>query len=363
MTTESQCIPAATVALDPQLATVSSSSLSVVLQKLCRTFLHTIDSLLEVRGLYPLQGSVCLIFNASLTRTGGQQHETPVQYCTMATLLNIPFEIRKLIYDECLITTEVMGPCLTKAEIGKVYVKEEAKHEEDEYEDEYGEDEYAGEEIEEVIHNSTIKNLGFGLLSTCRLLSAESKMVFYGSNTFIFSTLAKFDYGLPADDDLLQTWRTNMHYLKHVAITLGWTRDEYVDEIPTFAPWCCDFAPDASRDTTLIHWAQKLWHLRKVPLQTLSVKVEHCVCSSINCDLTHIVLRDKGLLRPWASTMSNEYDNDTTALLRKGQNPKLCAFHSKRGEVPFGSRTKVWVSCGRLGDWAVAKALGFTPTD
>ena len=200
----------------------------------------------------------------------------------MPSLLDLPAEIRILIFHNCLHVDHVISTYSNPLQ--KIEKRQKRLYD-----------------------NS---QLGLGLFSASRTIGREARHVFYSINTFKLSIWAETQDGNP-DDELSfrffpAMWRNNYRRIKRVVVDLSFNDLHSADHL--FGQFIADGPPekdravhDALTTSILVNWARKLYLIRQMDLQLLMIDFTQCRCAFQCCSLIDTAILHPALLDPLAT--------------------------------------------------------------
>ena len=205
----------------------------------------------------------------------------------MTGFLNLPLEIRQIIYDFSLVTAKVIRPHVSLFEVE------------------------TGLEVSKELKNE----LAMGLLSVNRLIREEARIVFYGSNVWYLS--ARFRYYESEDWSLHHfspLWTANIQLFRRILInfdmreahtkdTLAVAKHNYstfnYHHVEQKENYTQHYHHDDIQILTMIAWARKLDLLHSMSLSSLDILVNDCYCPATCCRLVVPLLLDPAFLKQW----------------------------------------------------------------
>ena len=237
----------------------------------------------------------------------------------MPSFLNLSLDVRLEIYQLSLLTDSLIIPYLNQWE------KEDGQPP-------------AGVRDHEVQMNSVflfeptaplkvsshLKNeLALGLLSANRQISAEAKVVFYGSNRWMLSASLQRSGGDMHQFMLL--WKTNIKLFRHVHVSLD-MRDLHPNDLKQIADrggfdhmeeqHPITATMQSHHDTSILRlgltWARKLLLLCQMRLTSLSINVADCYCPTTCCRMVEALLLEESLLLDWTNNKPPQPQNRST---------------------------------------------------
>ena len=211
---------------------------------------------------------------------------------TALSFLDLPAEIRQMVYESCLITRRVIRPIVVQYELDD------------------GVRPYSAWPAEDKV--------AIGLLGTCHLIREEARRVLYGKNTWHISGRYDKHWSPPFCGMGMETsslWRLNVDLFRSVEVSLDF-RDvdnrcrRQVMGAVFRRPRIPSQSPDYSEDRTkLVHnllmstifftWIAKLALVRQMCLSQFTVHLSDCTCPGSCCRLEKFVVSDAHLLGPW----------------------------------------------------------------
>ena len=199
----------------------------------------------------------------------------------MPSFLDLPYELRHEIYILSLIrpSNATIKPLLSPRETSKIkscniYVTREVKSE-----------------------------LAFGLLSTCRLISAETKIVFYGENIWYLSAYAIAKHQESSTYKLLEPFKSNFQLFRHVTVSFAYGSLRGKHYIPGYNRKGV-LKPQVERCNILfVVWAQLIDTLIQMPLHTMRFEMWQCQAGRRSKSLGFALLSDPVLLGAFASEL------------------------------------------------------------
>ena len=286
----------------------------------------------------------------------------------MTHLLDMPLEIRNMIYKFCLISNKVIIPYSLSTGYGIENEDAETCNKEQ-------------DESTPTSSNAIKSGLGLGLLAASRMISEEAKVVYYGGNRWQISndTLYHDDETAYKDPELIKDlWKKNLQHFRHIDLCFSaWDRHaldaKRLERLREMAlAKSCPVSKENRKGLehedlvqgVCIACARKLDLLYRMQLKTLEVDLEDCVCPAFCCSLTQVLMLEKSLMQPWQRVKEEDEDKikdiyRAKVLLYESEYLDAMAFRHPKPPASLHNMMVRFRDLGFKDDFSLAHRLGF----